>query len=143
MWFTLCTKQGIPASAPPQQPMLVMLANKPTKNYHLLYNPSEHMARGVPAQDALVRTPLWSTMMKAFLSGNGLRDPKPEESNTARQSALSPQVLIFPPPLQGNHPMVTSLLDQSKVIIRPMKHGKGKRTFKLGPIVTHGIQTPK
>ncbi|MBW0515688.1 hypothetical protein O181_055403 [Austropuccinia psidii MF-1] len=32
--------------------------------------------------------------------------------------------------------MVTSLLDQSKVIIRPMKDGNGERTFKLGPIVT-------
>ncbi|MBW0590810.1 hypothetical protein O181_130525, partial [Austropuccinia psidii MF-1] len=32
--------------------------------------------------------------------------------------------------------MVTSLLDLSKVIIRPMKDGNGKRTFKLGLIVT-------
>ncbi|MBW0550187.1 hypothetical protein O181_089902 [Austropuccinia psidii MF-1] len=32
--------------------------------------------------------------------------------------------------------MVTSLLDLSEVIIRPMKDGDGKRTFKLGLIVT-------
>ncbi|MBW0521631.1 hypothetical protein O181_061346 [Austropuccinia psidii MF-1] len=32
--------------------------------------------------------------------------------------------------------MVTSLLDQREVIIRPMKDGNGKRTFELGPIVT-------
>ncbi|MBW0547813.1 hypothetical protein O181_087528, partial [Austropuccinia psidii MF-1] len=32
--------------------------------------------------------------------------------------------------------MVTSLLNLSKVIIRPMKDGNGKRTFELGPIVT-------
>ncbi|MBW0495460.1 hypothetical protein O181_035175 [Austropuccinia psidii MF-1] len=39
--------------------------------------------------------------------------------------------------------MVTSLLDRSKVIIHLKKHGNGKRPFKLGLIVTHGIQTPK
>ncbi|MBW0594120.1 hypothetical protein O181_133835 [Austropuccinia psidii MF-1] len=38
--------------------------------------------------------------------------------------------------------MVTSLLDLSEVIIWPMKDGDGKRTFKLAPIVTDGIQTP-
>ncbi|MBW0526848.1 hypothetical protein O181_066563 [Austropuccinia psidii MF-1] len=32
--------------------------------------------------------------------------------------------------------MVTSLLDWIKVIIRPMKHVNGKRTFKLGLIIT-------
>ncbi|MBW0464862.1 hypothetical protein O181_004577 [Austropuccinia psidii MF-1] len=32
--------------------------------------------------------------------------------------------------------MVTSLLHWSEVIIRPMKDGNGKRSFKLGPIVT-------
>ncbi|MBW0564055.1 hypothetical protein O181_103770 [Austropuccinia psidii MF-1] len=32
--------------------------------------------------------------------------------------------------------MVTSLLDQSEVIIRPMKDGDGERTFELGPIIT-------
>ncbi|MBW0503338.1 hypothetical protein O181_043053 [Austropuccinia psidii MF-1] len=34
------------------------------------------MARGVPAQDALARTPLWSRMMKVFPSGKGHQDPK-------------------------------------------------------------------
>ncbi|MBW0479165.1 hypothetical protein O181_018880 [Austropuccinia psidii MF-1] len=32
--------------------------------------------------------------------------------------------------------MVTLLLDQSKVIIQPMKDGDGKKTLELGPIVT-------
>ncbi|MBW0566704.1 hypothetical protein O181_106419 [Austropuccinia psidii MF-1] len=32
--------------------------------------------------------------------------------------------------------MVTSLLDRSEVIIRPMKDGNGERTFELGLIVT-------
>ncbi|MBW0554325.1 hypothetical protein O181_094040 [Austropuccinia psidii MF-1] len=45
--------------------------------------------------------------------------------------------------LSTHHPMVTSILDWNKVIIWRMKDGDGKRTFKLGPIVTHGIQTPK
>ncbi|MBW0540610.1 hypothetical protein O181_080325 [Austropuccinia psidii MF-1] len=35
-----------------------------------------------------------------------------------------------------HHPMVTSLLDRSEVIIWPMKDCDGKRTFKLGLIVT-------
>ncbi|MBW0524037.1 hypothetical protein O181_063752 [Austropuccinia psidii MF-1] len=39
-------------------------------------------------------------------------------------------------PLLGHHPMVTSLLNRSKVIIRPMKDGNGERKFELGPIVT-------
>ncbi|MBW0484525.1 hypothetical protein O181_024240 [Austropuccinia psidii MF-1] len=116
--------------------MLVMLANKHTRNAHLLSNPSGHAARAVPAQDALVRTPLWSTMMKVFPSGNGLWDPKQANGNDSRQLALSPQASICPPPLLGHHQMVTSLLNQSKGIIRPMKDGNGKRTFELGLIVT-------
>ncbi|MBW0499662.1 hypothetical protein O181_039377 [Austropuccinia psidii MF-1] len=39
-------------------------------------------------------------------------------------------------PLLGHHPMVTSLLDWSEVIIRLMKDGDVERTFELGPIVT-------
>ncbi|MBW0469224.1 hypothetical protein O181_008939 [Austropuccinia psidii MF-1] len=99
-----------------------MLADKHKRNSCLLSNPSDHAARRAPDQDALVRTPLWSAMMKAFPSRNGCRDPKEADGNNSRLLALSPQ---------------------SKVIIQPMKHGNGKRTFELGLIVTHGIQTPK
>ncbi|MBW0542125.1 hypothetical protein O181_081840 [Austropuccinia psidii MF-1] len=113
-----------------------MLANNYTRNARLLSNPSDHGARGVPAQDSLARTPLWLTMMKIFPSGNGTRDPKQADGNDSGQLALSPQALIFPPPLLGHNPMVTSLLDQSKVIILPMKDGNGERTLELGPIVT-------
>ncbi|MBW0484409.1 hypothetical protein O181_024124 [Austropuccinia psidii MF-1] len=113
-----------------------MLANKNTGNAHLLFDPSNHVARGVPAQDALVRTPLGLKMMKEFLSGNGLHEPKLEDRSVGRQLSLFPQVLIFPPPLQGHHLMVTSLLDQREVIIWPMKDGNGERTFNLGLIVT-------
>ncbi|MBW0530873.1 hypothetical protein O181_070588 [Austropuccinia psidii MF-1] len=112
-----------------------MLADKHTRNAHLLSNPSKHAARGVPNQDALARTPLWSTMMRAFLSGNGRWDPKQADGHYFGQSAQSPQVLICPPPLLGHHPMVTSLLYQSEVIIQPMKDGDGKRKFGLGRIV--------
>ncbi|MBW0530963.1 hypothetical protein O181_070678 [Austropuccinia psidii MF-1] len=38
--------------------MLVMLADKHTRNACLLSNRSDHGARGVPTQDALARTPL-------------------------------------------------------------------------------------
>ncbi|MBW0567531.1 hypothetical protein O181_107246 [Austropuccinia psidii MF-1] len=112
-----------------------MLANKHTRNACLLSDPSN--------QDSLTRTPLWSRMMKAFPSRNGHRDPKQAGGNNFGQLAQSPQVSIFPPPpLLGHHPMVTSLLEQRKVIIWPMKDGDGKRTFELGPIVTHEIQMP-
>ncbi|MBW0539531.1 hypothetical protein O181_079246, partial [Austropuccinia psidii MF-1] len=116
--------------------MLVMLANKHTRNFRLLSAPSNHTARGVLAQDALTRTPLWSMMMKPYPSANGHGDPKQADGNDSGQLALSPQVLICPPPLLGHHPMVTSLLDLSEVIIQPMKNGNGERTFNLGPIVT-------
>ncbi|MBW0475743.1 hypothetical protein O181_015458 [Austropuccinia psidii MF-1] len=122
--------------------MLVILAYKHTRNAGSLSDPSDHAARGVPDQDALARTLLWSTMMKAFPSGNGHRDPKQADRNNFGQLAQFPQVVICPPPLLGHHPMLTSLLDRNKVIIWPMKDGNGKRTFELGPIVTHGIQTP-
>ncbi|MBW0568334.1 hypothetical protein O181_108049, partial [Austropuccinia psidii MF-1] len=113
-----------------------MLAGKHTRNFCFFPAPSDHAARGVLAQDTLARTPLWSTMMKPYLSAHGHRDLKQPNGNDSGQLALSPQVLICPPPLLGHHPMVTSLLDRSEVIIRPMKDGDGERTFELGPIVT-------
>ncbi|MBW0549503.1 hypothetical protein O181_089218 [Austropuccinia psidii MF-1] len=114
-----------------------MLADKHTRNVCLLHAPSDHAARGVLAHDALARTPLWSMMMKSYPSVNGHWDPKQADGNDSGRLALSPQVSICPPPLLGHHPMVTSLLDLSEVIIRPMKGGNGKRTFELGPIVTN------
>ncbi|MBW0582912.1 hypothetical protein O181_122627, partial [Austropuccinia psidii MF-1] len=116
--------------------MLVMLANKNTRNVCLLSASSDHNTRGVLAQDTLARTPLWSKMMKPYPSANGHRDLKQADRNNSGQLALSPQALICPPPLLGHHLMVTSLLDLSEVIIRPMKDGDGKRTFKLWLIVT-------
>ncbi|MBW0523954.1 hypothetical protein O181_063669 [Austropuccinia psidii MF-1] len=116
--------------------MLVMLANKHTRNACLLSDPSDHAARGVPAQDALVRTPLGLKMMKVFPNGNRHCDPKQANGNNSRKLALSLPVLICPPPLLGHHLMVTSLLDWREVIIQLMKDGDVKRTFKLGPIVT-------
>ncbi|MBW0580259.1 hypothetical protein O181_119974, partial [Austropuccinia psidii MF-1] len=118
-----------PAFIPQQQPMLVMLANKHTRNVCLFSTPSDHEARGVLAQYTLARTPLWSTMMKPYLSANGHQDPKQANGNNSGQLALCT------PPL-GHHLMVTSLLDLSEVIIRPMKDGDGKKTFNFGPIVT-------
>ncbi|MBW0510091.1 hypothetical protein O181_049806 [Austropuccinia psidii MF-1] len=82
--------------------------------------------------------------MKVFLSRNGPRDPKQADRNNSGQLALSPQAWICPPPLLGHHPMVTLLLNWRKVIIRPMKDGDGKRTFKLGPLnKTHQIPPNK
>ncbi|MBW0496223.1 hypothetical protein O181_035938 [Austropuccinia psidii MF-1] len=66
-----------------------MLANKNTRNAHLLSNPSDHVARGSPSQDAHARTPLWSMMMKVFPSGNGPRDPKQANGKDSGQLALS------------------------------------------------------
>ncbi|MBW0547924.1 hypothetical protein O181_087639 [Austropuccinia psidii MF-1] len=125
-----------PAFVPRQRPTLVMLSDKHTRNVHLLSAPSNHKAIGVLAQDALARTPLWSMMMKPYPSVNGHRDPKQANGNGSGQLALSPKVLICPPPLLGHHPMIASLPDRSEVIIRPMKDGDGERTFELGPIIT-------
>ncbi|MBW0507030.1 hypothetical protein O181_046745 [Austropuccinia psidii MF-1] len=69
-----------------------MIADKHTRYTHLLSNPSDHTARGVPDQDSLARTPLWSTMMKELPSGNGHWDPKQAEGNDYGQLAQSPQV---------------------------------------------------
>ncbi|MBW0532383.1 hypothetical protein O181_072098 [Austropuccinia psidii MF-1] len=139
----LCVLSGVsPVFAPPQQPMLVMLADKNPKNAHSLCDHSDHGARGDPAQDALVRTPLLSMIMESFPSRNGLPDPKMADENNSGQLALFPPVSICPPPLQGHHPMVTSLLERREVIIRPMKHGNGERTFELGLIVTMGFKHP-
>ncbi|MBW0526465.1 hypothetical protein O181_066180 [Austropuccinia psidii MF-1] len=87
-------------------------------------------------QDNLVRTPLLSTTMRSFPRGNEFPDPKLADGNTSGQLALCPQVLICPFLLQGHHPMVTSLLDWSEVIIWPMKRGNGERKLELGLIVT-------
>ncbi|MBW0541690.1 hypothetical protein O181_081405 [Austropuccinia psidii MF-1] len=77
--------------------MLVMLANKHTRNARSLSNPSDHPARGIPTQDALARTPLWLTMMKVFPRANGHQDPKQANRNNSGQLTLSLPVLICPP----------------------------------------------
>ncbi|MBW0521714.1 hypothetical protein O181_061429 [Austropuccinia psidii MF-1] len=74
-----------------------------------------------------------------------------DESIPKREWTLGPQTCLreqlrtispvplsinFSTPRLGHHLMVTSFLGQSEVIIRPMKDGDGKRTFKLWPIIT-------
>ncbi|MBW0570033.1 hypothetical protein O181_109748 [Austropuccinia psidii MF-1] len=86
----------------------------------LVFCPFQPRGQRSSPQDALTRTPLWSTMMKPYPSANGHRDPKQANGNDSGQLDLSPQVLIFPAPLLGHDLMVTSLLNRSKVIIRPM-----------------------
>ncbi|MBW0568394.1 hypothetical protein O181_108109 [Austropuccinia psidii MF-1] len=136
----LCALSRVsPAFVPHQQPTLVILANKHTTNAHSFSDPSNCAARGVPDQNALARTPLWSTM-KAFPSGNGSQDPKQADRNASGLLALCPQVLICPPPLRHHHPMVTPLLDRRKVIIQPMKDGDCKRRLELGTIITMYFQ---
>ncbi|MBW0584243.1 hypothetical protein O181_123958 [Austropuccinia psidii MF-1] len=76
----------------------MILANKHTRNVRLFSAPSDHEARGVLAQDALSRTPLWLTMMKPYPSANGHWDLKQANGNDSRRLALSPQALICPPP---------------------------------------------
>ncbi|MBW0513817.1 hypothetical protein O181_053532 [Austropuccinia psidii MF-1] len=48
-----------------------MLADKHIRKVRSLSAPSDHAAREVLTQDALARTPLWSTMIKPYLSTNG------------------------------------------------------------------------
>ncbi|MBW0503448.1 hypothetical protein O181_043163 [Austropuccinia psidii MF-1] len=88
--------------------MLVMLANKHTRNTHSLSNPSDHTARGVPTQDTLAKTPLWLTLMKVFPSGNECRDPKKVDRNTSGQLALS-----TPPPRPPSNGHFTLQLEKS------------------------------
>ncbi|MBW0585686.1 hypothetical protein O181_125401 [Austropuccinia psidii MF-1] len=67
--------------------------------------------------------------------------PGPQAGRREQFRTISPvpsSIDFSTPPL-----MVTSLLDLRKVIIWPIKDGDGKRTFKIGQIVTNGIQTPK
>ncbi|MBW0479602.1 hypothetical protein O181_019317 [Austropuccinia psidii MF-1] len=63
--------------------------------------------------------------------------PGPQTDRWEQFQTISPvpSNIDFSTPLLGHHPMVTSPLDQSKVIIRLMKDGNGKRIFELGPIV--------
>ncbi|MBW0524678.1 hypothetical protein O181_064393 [Austropuccinia psidii MF-1] len=70
-----------PAHVPQRGPTLVMLSNKDTRNVCSLSTPSDHAARGVPTQDALARSPLWSMMMKPYPSPNGHWDAKQADGN--------------------------------------------------------------
>ncbi|MBW0516762.1 hypothetical protein O181_056477 [Austropuccinia psidii MF-1] len=129
----LCVLSRVsPAFAPPQQPMLVMPADKHTRNACLLSNPSKHAARGVPDQDSFVVNNNESIPEREWTLG-----PQTGRQEQFRMIIPVPSGIdLSTPPLLGHHPMVTSLLDQSKVIIRLMKDGNGKRRFELGPIVT-------
>ncbi|MBW0493515.1 hypothetical protein O181_033230 [Austropuccinia psidii MF-1] len=63
--------------------------------------------------------------------------PGPQTGRQKKLQTISPipsSIDLFTP-LQVHHPMVMPLLNQSKVIMPPMKDGDGERTFKLGPIV--------
>ncbi|MBW0517070.1 hypothetical protein O181_056785 [Austropuccinia psidii MF-1] len=131
MSCTLCTKRGIPCICSLTTTNACDSCQQAHKKCLFVVRPFRPHA-----QDALTRTPLGPTMIKPFPRGNGRPDPKQADGNDSRQLALSPQVSICPPPLLGHHAMVTSLLNWSKVIIRPMKDGNGKRTFVLGPIGT-------
>ncbi|MBW0545674.1 hypothetical protein O181_085389, partial [Austropuccinia psidii MF-1] len=135
MLCTLGTKRGIPCICSLTTTKTCDACQQAHKKCSFVVRPSNHEARGVLAQDALARTPLWLTMMKQHPSANGHRDLKQADGNNSGRLALSPQPSICPPPLLRQHPMVTSLLDLSKVIMQPMKDGNGKRTFELGLIV--------
>ncbi|MBW0550239.1 hypothetical protein O181_089954 [Austropuccinia psidii MF-1] len=107
--------------------MLVMLANKHTKNAFLLCDHSHHTARGVPAEDTLVvdndesiSELEWTPQLQA-----GRRE------GFWRISPVPSRINFFNP-----HPVVTSLCNRREVIFWLMKEGDGERTFNLGPNVT-------
>ncbi|MBW0492455.1 hypothetical protein O181_032170 [Austropuccinia psidii MF-1] len=64
-----------------------------------------------------------------------------EDTNTSGQLAWFHLVLICPPLPPGHRPMVTSLLDRSKVIIRPMKDGNGKSKPLQARVAPNGWRT--
>ncbi|MBW0559249.1 hypothetical protein O181_098964 [Austropuccinia psidii MF-1] len=77
-----------PAFVPRRQLTLVMLADKHTRNVCSLPTPSDHKARGVPAQDTLARTPLCPVPSSIHLStppprppSDGHFTPRPERSD--------------------------------------------------------------
>ncbi|MBW0551426.1 hypothetical protein O181_091141 [Austropuccinia psidii MF-1] len=76
MSCTLCTKQGIPCIRSSTTNNACDACRQAHKKCLFIVRPFRPQARGVPAQDALARTPLWSTMMKPFLSVNGRRGPE-------------------------------------------------------------------
>ncbi|MBW0510824.1 hypothetical protein O181_050539 [Austropuccinia psidii MF-1] len=79
MCHALCPVSRVsPEFAPQQQPMLVMLANKHARNACLVSDPSDCTARGVPAQDALTRTPLCPPLRPP---SDGHFTPQPEGSD--------------------------------------------------------------
>ncbi|MBW0560115.1 hypothetical protein O181_099830 [Austropuccinia psidii MF-1] len=108
-----------------------MLVEKNTKNACLLCNHSAYEARGDLAQDALVRTPSLSTMMKEFLRGNGLHDPKQADGNVLGQLAPCPQVFICPSPSNGHF---TPQLEQSDYLAN--EGGRCHRTKSTGSPAT-------
>ncbi|MBW0485679.1 hypothetical protein O181_025394 [Austropuccinia psidii MF-1] len=98
-------------------------------------------------RDSLPRSPLEDSLVvnneESIPEWEWMPGPQTGRWEQFRTIILVPSSINLSTPLLGHHPMVASLFYQSKVIIRPMKDGDGKRTFKLGPIVTHGIQRPK
>ncbi|MBW0506348.1 hypothetical protein O181_046063 [Austropuccinia psidii MF-1] len=98
MSCTLCTKQGIPFICSSTTTDTCDACQQAHKKCSFVVCPFDHAARGVLPQDALARTPLWSTMMKPYPSTNGHRDPKQADGTNSRRLALSPQLFICPPP---------------------------------------------
>ncbi|MBW0572627.1 hypothetical protein O181_112342 [Austropuccinia psidii MF-1] len=113
-----------------------MLANKHTRNVHLLCAPSDHAAGGVlaqrrPCEDSFVVNNDETISEREWTPG-----PQAGRQEQFRTISPVPSRINLSTPLLGQHPMVTSLLDLSEVIIRLMKDGNGERTFELGPILT-------
>ncbi|MBW0546584.1 hypothetical protein O181_086299 [Austropuccinia psidii MF-1] len=98
MSCTLCAKKGIPCICSCTSTDACDAFQPAQKNACSLCNHSNHTARGDLAQDGLMRTPSFLTMMKEFPSQNELCNYNLADGNASRQLAPFLQVLICPPP---------------------------------------------
>ncbi|MBW0566245.1 hypothetical protein O181_105960 [Austropuccinia psidii MF-1] len=142
MTCTLCTKRGIPCIRSLTTTDTCDACQKAHKKCLFVVRPFRPRGQRSsrprhPCEDSFVVNDDETISKRKWTPG-----PQAGQRERFRTISPVPSSIDLSTPLLGHHPMVTSLLDLSKVIIRPMKDGNGKRTFKLGLIVTDGIQTP-
>ncbi|MBW0507205.1 hypothetical protein O181_046920 [Austropuccinia psidii MF-1] len=136
MSFTLCTKRGIPCIRSSTMTNACDAFQQAHKKCLFVVQPFQPPGQ----RSSCPRCPCEDS----FVVDNDESIPEREwtpETQTGLQEQFQticpvPSSIDLSTPLLGHHPMVTSHLDRSKVIIRPMKDGNGERTFELGPIVT-------
>ncbi|MBW0512886.1 hypothetical protein O181_052601 [Austropuccinia psidii MF-1] len=143
MLCTLCTKKGIPCICSLKTTDACDACQQAHKKCSFVVQPFRPRSQRsscprFPHKDSFVVNNDEIIPEKEWTPG-----PQTGQREQFRTISPVPSSINLSTPLLGHHPMVTSLLDQSEVIIQLMKDGNGERTFELGLIFTHGIQTSK